>query len=168
MDGERFDSLTRTLATYVGRRVVAAALAGGALGALLGGHAPEAPARKRKRRKKKQAPCARTCAGKGCGDPDGCGGTCTDCPSGQTCIGSQCVTDVCDPPCRFAHFCQNGECVCPLGLRSCDINFCGTCCNDRDCDLRPFPPHFLCRIVDLDNNITGCECFAGPGENCEQ
>lgn len=168
MDDERFDRLTRTLATRLQRRAVAATLAGGALVALLGRHAPDVAARKRKRRKKTKPPAPCSCAGKQCGDSNGCGGTCAGCPSGQTCNGSQCVTDVCDPPCRFAHFCQNGECVCPPGLQSCDINFCGTCCNDRDCDLRPFPPHFLCQTVDTVNSITGCVCFALPGENCEQ
>jgi hypothetical protein len=36
--------------------------------------------------------CVPSCAGKACGDDDGCGGFCTDgsCPGGQTCVGGVC------------------------------------------------------------------------------
>jgi len=35
-------------------------------------------------------PCTPSCAGKQCGD-DGCGGTCSECPGGWACLGSECL-----------------------------------------------------------------------------
>ncbi|NMB74068.1 MAG: hypothetical protein GYA21_02940 [Myxococcales bacterium] len=65
--------------------------------------------------------CTPQCQGKECG-PDGCGGSCGDCPGGETCDGSgQCVG--CTPQC------QGKQC----GPDGCG-NLCGTCQPTETCN----------------------------------
>ncbi len=68
--------------------------------------------------------CAPTCAGKSCGDDDGCGGRCDveSCGAGQTCLASgpdySCQDDLCNPQCNpCSEICLLGSCQdkCPNG-----------------------------------------------------
>ena len=102
MDDRRFDDLTKTLTALAPRRAVVRLLKTGTLAGfaatltgLVGRHDAEAGKGRKKRRKKKK-PCTQNCAGKVCGDDDGCGGKCTTqqgCGANQTCVGGVCVTD---------------------------------------------------------------------------
>ncbi|MGI5863030.1 MAG: hypothetical protein ACOX6T_13345 [Myxococcales bacterium] len=94
--------------------------------------------------------CVPNCTGRYCGDPDGCNGKCTGCPSGQTCDPTswQCKATTCTPNCSGkacgdADGC-GGKCSgsCPTG-QFCNASFTcqtGTCtpscagkaCGDAD------------------------------------
>jgi hypothetical protein len=193
MDDHRFDELIRTLAQGGwSRRHASRSLAGGALAllAVVGAHSAEARKRKKKKKKKSQpapqAPlsppatqgpagpsgCTPDCAGKGCGDADGCGGLCTACPSGKTCQNQQCVDDTCTPTCTGNHLCQNGSCVCAPGFKECGgpgfFGLCHECCHPDDFFPDPDCAGSLngnfCTDVDGDLVLT-CSCFARQ-ENC--
>lgn len=82
--------------------------------------------------------CAPTCVDKACG-PDGCGGTCGTCPSGQACqIGGQCA---CEPTCDGAVCGPNGcggTCgACPWGT-ACSAD--GVCECSSDCGTKVCGP----------------------------
>lgn len=172
MDDLRFDSIARGLAQAGWSRRRLVRILGGSFVALLGLDAADAGAKKRKKKKKKPPACARSCAGKGCGDADGCGGFCTACPSGKTCQGSQCVPDSCDPPCAGNYICKNGSCACPEGLKECATGgwpgYCHECC------LGPGPesaPDTECNgnlggeYCRADGFVNRCDCLSGQ-DNC--
>src|SRR5215217_7816685 len=110
MDADRFDAITRALATTATRRAtrraVAKALAGAALGALLGARAPAAAADD----DGGGAACAAASDCAGDGDP------CT----AVACIDGQCVhyPVVCNPGfvCADAECVPDGSMPCPSGL----------------------------------------------------
>jgi len=171
MDSSRFDALVRSW-QWGSRRDSLRWLAVGALsGVVTRLGTDEAAAKKKKKRKKKQQSpaspspqCVPNCIGKSCGDANGCGGTCTACPSGQACQGSRCVANDCDQPCLGGHVCENGSCVCPPGLQECDQNWCGECCSRADCPGFPDPRGQYC-IAD-GNKAMYCGCLGSQEVTC--
>jgi hypothetical protein len=108
MDDSRFDDFTKVFAMR-SRRALLATAGSAALTALLGRGVDRTIAKKkRKRNKKKNKPCTQNCVGKVCGDTNGCGGFCTDCPPGKTCLNKQCVDDTCTPECDGKN-CGDGD-----------------------------------------------------------
>src|SRR5215204_218450 len=98
MDETRFDALARSLTQPRSRRGLTRLLGGLGVGgplALFGAGETAAKPKKKKKNKKKSAAalpvspppsgCTPDCAGKRCGDANGCGGFCTDCPQGKSC-----------------------------------------------------------------------------------
>ncbi|MCX6722449.1 MAG: hypothetical protein NT094_00065, partial [Candidatus Staskawiczbacteria bacterium] len=87
--------------------------------------------------------CVPVCFGKKCGDPDGCGGFCQTCPSGQVCTGTGCCTlncsgrtcggDGCGGSCGS---CAPGQ-VCYENMggsrNCCTPNCSGKICGDNGC-----------------------------------
>ena len=137
MDPQRFDALSRVLASGTSRRLVLTGLTGGLLARLpLTGGSEEAQAKHKKKKKKPSpspvvppspsrppvppsppppGPCIPNCAGHVCGD-DGCGGGC-------------------GVACASPRICQGGACVCPSGQHDCQGACIPTsrCCSDDDC-----------------------------------
>ncbi|MGI5862606.1 MAG: hypothetical protein ACOX6T_11195 [Myxococcales bacterium] len=76
--------------------------------------------------------CAPNCAGRYCGDPDGCGGKCTACPSGQTCDQTtwQCISG-CPTEWCFGACCPAGT-HCDQALQMC-VSGCTPNCGYRYC-----------------------------------
>lgn len=118
--------------------------------------------------------CQANCDGKTCG-PDGCGGVCGQCATGEACDGANCTDDPCDPdPCTGHGACnaKTSECACKIGFGGancavCDVGFAGypTCTPDF-CALQSTPcnGHGKCNPAD-----GGCSCNAGfVGVECEQ
>ena len=118
MDAERCEELVRRLLLGPSRRNLLVWLTSGPLAALplaLGSESTQSKKRKKKhKKKKKRTRCAPVCSGKACG-PDGCGGSCGACGLEQTC--------------------QDGDCLCPIGLIKCgDVCIEGQqCCTDEEC-----------------------------------
>lgn len=161
MDGTRFDSLVRTVATASSRRVMLKALGGGALAAALGLGGPSGAAacnRKGARCGRGEGGCCdglRCCTnGRGDGrcrallnDPDNCGACGSRCPTGATCVHGTCS---CDP---FNNQCPNevdGQCTCGAVVSAggflaacadrnsaCDLD--RPCAGNADC-----PPRSVC------------------------
>jgi hypothetical protein len=146
MDASNFDHLVRSWVETRSRRPLLGVLAGGA--ASMVGLTETSGKRKKKRKvtlchngqtiivpKKKKgrylrqgatagkcaATCVRQCSRKSCG-PDGCGGSCGNCPGDKTC--------------------QDGRCACPDGTLDCGVNdICvpidSQCCIDEQCISTP-------------------------------
>jgi hypothetical protein len=156
MDGPRFDTLTKRLATPGSRRRALTALVAGSLSLLgwastedIGAHNALEECKKKSGKAKKRCikkarahnathtttpRCTPSCAGKECG-PDECSGVCGTCGAGERCEAGQCV---CVPQC---------------GGRTCGSDGCGSQCG-------------TCRDVETcqDGN---CTCAApGPGDSC--
>ncbi len=80
--------------------------------------------------------CTPDCAGKVCGDPDGCGGLCTGgCPNGQTCRHGGCFL-----PCGSDNTCTScggASCACGAAERLCQdtATGLGVCTSDADCPI---------------------------------
>jgi hypothetical protein len=113
MEADRFDTLTRTLATAGSRRRALVATLGGALGMFGLVHSDEAQA---------GGKCRPAC--------DECQ-TCKQGRCRRTRHGKKCKNGTCHPvrdrtPCSGGGFCQSGTCDCPLGMQ-----FCGTCVNPK-------------------------------------
>jgi hypothetical protein len=122
MDHSRFDDITKILAAPSRRSLLGIAGAA-ALAAVLGWD--DADARRKKKKKKKPKPCTENCVGKVCGESNGCGGACTACPTGKTCINGVCVTTSCSPACTSGQHCCDA-----LGFGTFG---CWNCCDDQDC-----------------------------------
>ncbi len=124
MDQDRFDLLTKLLVTPSRRSLVAAG--GTVLAGLLGWDATAAAKPKRKKKgkkgKKKKRSCTPNCIGKVCGDANGCGGFCTACPQGTSCVNNLCTATTCTPHCTGKN-CGDGNgcggrCVTELGCEA--------------------------------------------------
>jgi hypothetical protein len=137
MDNDEFDRLTRTVATRVPRRALAAGML-----AALAGHAGISEARKKRKKSRKRRPCVPSCTGKACGG-DGCRGSCGpcagNCDQGVCCPGilrncngvcQECCTDA---YCAGGRICQQGTCVCPSGTKVCPDSTCKGCCGNDEC-----------------------------------
>lgn len=72
--------------------------------------------------------CEPSCVGKRCGEDDGCGGECSDCPSGQSCQDSRCVAE--ERPEQCKPDCAGKSCGDDDG---CD-GVCTACPTDETCD----------------------------------
>jgi hypothetical protein len=143
MDNRQFDDLARMVASIGwSRRRIIQHVAQGGIAALVAWRPDESAAKKkRKKKKKKKKPatpsCKPDCTGKGCGDFDGCAGTCTACPAGKTCQNNGCVDLACTPTCG-GKVCGDldgcgGTCTaCPAG-KTCQNNQCVDECRDEDC-----------------------------------
>jgi hypothetical protein len=154
MDPTRFDSLTRTLTSRVGRwptRRSVLHTVGGGLIALALKPAPDAHGKgnkkKQKRKEKERKICqkkfgpglgtfCRGSAGTGCfdllTDPAHCGGCATVCVAGQTCVGGRCTNpSTCTPNCAGKACGADNGCgdICTTG--SCPSG--KTCSNDGVC-----------------------------------
>ena len=167
MDESRFDDLARALSVGPSRRSLLVTLGATMLGAVLSARANDVIAKHKKPKckstekkcgkqcipkanccsdrdcvgaatcRKGKCRCKPQCAGKSCGAKDGCGGFCTACPQGKSCVNKQCVDDVCNPKCDGKNcgdddgcggtcivqqgcsgnrVCVNGNCVCPGAL----------------------------------------------------
>jgi hypothetical protein len=70
------------------------------------------------------------CAGKLCGQSDGCGGICEDgaCGPDEFCDSGTCAPIVCSPACGYGEVCSGGNCVdvCDSGETYCS----GDCCDN--------------------------------------
>jgi hypothetical protein len=113
LDGENSDRLCRHLTTPPTRRGALMGLVGGTL-SLLG--LADATAKKKKKKKKKGggdggtnggASCTPNCAGRDCGDPDGCGGRC----QGPCFACEVCVNGACQPGCADGLCLANNTCA---------------------------------------------------------
>ncbi len=96
-------------------------------------------------------PCVKSCLGKICG-PDGCGGVCGFCVSGQFCApaGSKCQA-VCKPKCTWSG-----------GEEKCGADGCGTCAKDFTCGV-----DYLCHAKDCKPKCGGKKCGDnGCGGTC--
>jgi hypothetical protein len=141
MDRNTVDRLARALAARSSRRGFGGLLL--ALGIGTGGGLPtfgvqEAGAQKRRKRKNKSrdrsGSCKRDCKGKECG-PDGCGGSCGQCPSGSYCSarGRQCVS-YCGA-CPAGSVCHDGKCCAPNCVgKVCGDDGCGRTCGSCPVD----------------------------------
>src|SRR5262249_54540396 len=92
--------------------------------------------------------CNPECEGKGCGEPDGCGGVCSSgsCPGNKMCLGGSCVClgncsgkscgedDGCGQPCAVANCANGGSCVNRSGSYQCCVPTCsaGGLCGESD------------------------------------
>ncbi len=180
MDQQRFDDLTRALATGTSRRRMLRGLTGGVLGGVLGlAGLQEASAACRVIDQKCDAnnPCCKgaKCANRHC--------VCKTAAGYEACLGpgSRCIntnTDeahcgACFTPCPPTATCVDGACVCPNGTTPCngqcvntltDENNCGSCgyiCPDRGVCAEggcfcPTPSYY-CQNVDV---------CCGPGQAC--
>jgi hypothetical protein len=149
MDSNRFDDLTRTLATTTSRRGFLKTLAGGAAGALLAAFGVgEAAAKDCKKAgqlcKNTKECCSGICYNGTCVSacPSGskpCNGTCIPnsqccngaCPTGQTCRGGQCVN--CAPDEAHVDSCDSSLCCSGIMLTSPGCSSGGTCCPESGC-----------------------------------
>jgi hypothetical protein len=102
------------------------------------------------------ANCTPLCNGKQCG-PDGCGGTCGTCPSGQGCsFPSQ--------TCAACGVCQNGQ-NCGQAEDLCfNLIFCGTCSAGQVCDNAAKPAQ-CCTQQPTSVTCAGKNC-GGVWDNC--
>ena len=117
MDSERFDTITRTLASSNSRRGVVRTLTGAAVGGLLVAVGiGEAEAKKKHGGRHSVTAQGRPC--KNGGIPCGKGKNFQCCLNGDTCSGGECVTVPC-PPYKIR---SAGVCVYP-----CDENPCAAC-----------------------------------------
>jgi hypothetical protein len=184
MDHDRFDDLTRWLASGASRRAAVQTLVAGAFAIGLSrlGVAEVAakcvkPGKKCKKKHGKKKKCCggAKCKGKKCKCTGGrlaCGKTC--CPPGQMCVGGQCVTGAGTCPTDGADFCNgefdgncNGDngCGCfttmanatRCGFLGTPVGFCGQCTNDGDC--ADFGPGAFC----VKDTGAGCGCATGVG-----
>lgn len=137
MDNQRFDEISRSLATTGSRRGLLKGLAGGALaGALSLVGASDAAARK----------CRND--GKNCKSDTECCSLYCD-PTSYTCAPAP-PADTCDPACPTGAVCVDGACFCPV-----PTSFCGT---DGCVDLQTDDQHCgTCTTV----CATGATCVAG-------
>ena len=136
MDYERFDDLTRALATGTSRRRVLRGLVGSALGgalSLVGLEAMAANCRLIGQRCNDAHSCCKgaICTAKGvcrCNKDRGflsCNG------DGTTCVNTNNSEEhcgACNSPCGANEVCQGGQCVCASGFHRCS----GTCVTDTD------------------------------------
>ena len=129
--------------------------------------------------------CVPNCSGTGtpCG-PDGCGGSCGTCPSGEVCTDGACTLPIC-PFCGDG-ICESDEdlCNCPVdcgdGQSICKcIGFCGdgTCdvCENnescpQDCPLSCEMGSIICPVCGdntCNGDETGCNCGdCPPRQDC--
>ena len=196
MDAHRFDSLVRDLSkTYWRRRRLSHVFATGTVAIMLGSDALQADAgkkRKKKHKKKKAPVCVPNCAGKNCGQSDGCSGFCTASPGGKLFQKGQCVAPTCVPNCTGkgcgdpdgcgatctacpsgkscqAGVCVGGGCTPNCATKSCgDPDGCGgRCatpqgCNGWQCD------NFRCCVAEAGCNGAnqGAPCCGVYGRTC--
>jgi hypothetical protein len=169
MDHERFDDLTRALATSTSRRQFLKTLAGGAAGGLLallgiGEAAADDTCKPNGKKCRKNAQCcSNNCVS----------GTCAACPSGQRLCNGSCIpqNDCCtNADCASDQICQNGTCVTP-----CTANG-GICGGDGDCCSGNCSNGFCCDPgqVGLSNGscATPCsstaDCSCSARSSCQQ
>lgn len=168
MDEQQFDRIVSQLGAGMNRRHVGRFFAVLGLGVGLGA-APEAKTRRKRKKKKKPPMCTPICAGRSCGDPDGCGGVCNDgaCPGTQICDDGVCrdacpgaqklcrggctvlntIIDCgdCDVACPTHASCAGGRCLCDGGFKACG----DMCVPDPECcsnDVPGCPENRTCCI----------------------
>lgn len=138
MDQQRFDDLSRALATGTSRRRVLRGLTGSVLGGvlgLLGLEEAAAACRLIGQRCNANKPCCRgaVCTAKGvcrCAKTRGflpCNGDATTCVNTNT---SEEHCGACNNPCGPNEICQSGTCVCATGFHRCG----GNCVSNTDPD----------------------------------
>jgi hypothetical protein len=138
MEREQFDHFARKFAGSTTRRRTGAFLLALGLGTCFHPFAADkADARNRRRKRKKrkdrgQAACTPNCIGKECG-PDGCGGSCGQCPYDYCSSGGQCEDSTCGV-CPSPLICIDGQCC----DASCDGKVCGTSGCGFSCGKCPF------------------------------
>ena len=154
MDQDRFDGISRALASAATRRSLSHAIAGGGLGTVLasafGALEVEAKKKRKKSKRKQETPhakvdanvtCQSNCADRSCGN-DGCGGSCGACSGDQICRGGTCCVPeprsaTCGGRCgTWTNNCgQPVACsTCPAGQTCLSNGSCATVCDDNaDC-----------------------------------
>ncbi len=169
MDGDRFDTLARSIHEAPSRRGLLRGLAGTALGLAalrLSGVASAKKRRKKKRKKRKRGgSCEPQCNGKDCGN-DGCGSSC------GSCTGGICQDGVCTCP---EDNC-GGSCVtyCPAILgQERNPTTCACCLSNRTVFGNIQTPPNLCSpccsaVCSVNPGATGNRCFGKlAGDGCE-
>ena len=170
MDEHRFDRLTVQLGRIVTRRHVGGLLAALGLGAGLS-PALETAAKKKRKKKKKPTACRPDCAGKACGDADGCGDTCKhgSCPGTQECVDGTCCTPSCTGKVCGSDGCgDNTHCgACETGKQcidgACEVTCTPVCPSGRACTVDPRSAEGACTCTTHDE----CRAEQNPGgSNC--
>jgi hypothetical protein len=149
MDDHRFDTLARALAERDwSRRRLALTLVSSAIALLFGWSAERAEAKKKKRKnkkRKKKSPCTPSCAGKRCGEANGCGGSCT-CGECRVCLSGACFLAPDGTACGECGQCTNGTCYVS------SPEPCGSCATCHEGTCVPKAPNTSC----YDNDLARC------------
>jgi hypothetical protein len=161
MDGQRFDSLVRSLASSTNRRTVIRVILG--IGVTAGVHSTTEAARR-------PTPTPKPVR---CSPPKVLEGDQCVCPAGTTTCGPDCCpagAECCDNACCYGE-CYGEELCCPTGNMVCDGE-CGPweCCTDAECESDDCATvvcdsDHLCRYTE-DCTLGGVEACCFPGEVC--
>ncbi len=83
--------------------------------------------------------CVPSCADKGCGESDGCAGTCSACPSGNWCDGTSCqpcdTAEHCGDACSGCTADPRGDACVDMGGFQCGCQTDLNCSDNQYCDL---------------------------------
>ena len=106
-----------------------------------------------------QEVCFPSCTDGGCG-PDGCGGTCGDCPAGEACTpAGTCAASTVTPCEPYLDAPGCGGCACEAAV----------CSTEPACCLEAWTPYcaFLCGLETSECNVEVCHPIGNPCTGCE-
>ena len=115
--------------------------------------------------------CVPSCGGKTCGQPDGCGGTCSgSCPGGQICEGGACICNArsCPSGCCQGVTCRAGTeaALCGKGGVACvNCVTAGQLCSNQSCQA--CVPNCDGKACGLDDGC-GTPCGCPTGRACDE